>query len=94
MDDDPEPVREFYKRFGMNYPVAMADEKIGELYGGVVGLPTTLLIGRDGLICERVPGVIVDFEHFTQEIQALLAVKSRSSGIRSKTKSIGLASGP
>jgi cytochrome c biogenesis protein CcmG, thiol:disulfide interchange protein DsbE len=77
MDDDAETVREFYKRFGIDYPVAMADEKIGELYGGVVGLPTTFLIGRDGLIYDRVSGEIIDFLHFTQEIKTLLRVDSK-----------------
>jgi cytochrome c biogenesis protein CcmG, thiol:disulfide interchange protein DsbE len=94
MDDDAEPVRDFYKRFGMNYPVAMADEKVGALYGGVVGLPTTFLIGRDGRIYDRVLGAIVDFEHFREQIEALLAVKGRSSAMRSKAKSTGLASAP
>jgi cytochrome c biogenesis protein CcmG, thiol:disulfide interchange protein DsbE len=79
MDDDPEPVRDFYKRFRMNYPVVMADEKIGQLYGGIAGLPTTFLIGRDGLIYDRIPGGITDFARFTQEVQVLLADKPRRS---------------
>jgi cytochrome c biogenesis protein CcmG, thiol:disulfide interchange protein DsbE len=77
MDDDPETVREFYKRFGMNYPVAMGDGKVEALYGGVVGLPTTFLIGRDGLISDRVSGEITDFVDFTEEIKALLVYHSK-----------------
>jgi peroxiredoxin len=82
MDDAPEPVREFYKRFGMDYPVAMADEKIGGLYGGVVGLPVTFLIGRDGLIYDRISGPLLDFVRFTEEIEALLGIPPRASGSR------------
>lgn len=82
MDDAPEPVREFYKQFGMNYPVAMADEKVGALYGGVAALPITFLIGRDGRIYDRVPGPVVNFAHFRAQIEALLAVKRISSGVR------------
>lgn len=75
MDDDPQPVREFYKQFGMNYPVAMGNAKIGELYGGIIGLPTTFLIGRDGHIYDKVPGA-VDAARFEEEIKTLLAASS------------------
>jgi len=50
MDDQPEPVREFYQRFKINYPVVMGNAKTGELYGGVLGLPIAFLIGQDGRI--------------------------------------------
>ena len=53
MDDGPEPVREFYQRFRMNYPVVMGNAKTGELYGGVLGLPTAFLIGRDRRVYSR-----------------------------------------
>ena len=53
MDDGPEPVREFYQRFRMNYPVVMGNAKTGELYGGVLGLPIAFLIGRDGRAYSR-----------------------------------------
>src|ERR1035438_8339651 len=46
MDDAPEPVRDFYQRFKMNYPVVMGNAKTGELYGGVLGLPIAFLIER------------------------------------------------
>ncbi|MGB7133616.1 MAG: TlpA disulfide reductase family protein, partial [Candidatus Sulfotelmatobacter sp.] len=48
MDDAPGPVRDFDRRFKMNYPVVMGNAKTGELYGGVLGLPITFLIERDG----------------------------------------------
>ena len=50
MDDSPEPVVDFYKELQMNYPVAVGNDRLGELYGGMPGLPTTFLIGRDGRI--------------------------------------------
>lgn len=53
MDDDPEPVRDFYQRFKMNYPVVMGNAKIGEAYGGILGLPIAFLIGGDGRIHAR-----------------------------------------
>jgi len=53
MDDGPEPVRDFQKSFKMNYPVLMGNAKTGELYGGILGLPVSFLIGRDGRIVAR-----------------------------------------
>jgi peroxiredoxin len=53
MDDGPEPVRDYYQRFKLNYPVVMGDAKIGELYGGVFGLPIAFVIGRDGRIYKK-----------------------------------------
>ena len=56
MDDGPEPVRAFYERYRMNYPVIMGDASMGELYGGVLGLPIAFLIGRDGRIARKYIG--------------------------------------
>ncbi len=72
MDDSVPPVLAFYKQFGMNYPVAMGEAKLGALYGGIIGLPTTFLIGRDGRIYDKVPGA-VDEQRFVVEIKTLLA---------------------
>ena len=72
LDDSPEPVREFYREFRMNYAVAMGDERVPELYGGIIGLPTTFLIGRDGRIHSRHIGA-TDVSVFEEEIKELLA---------------------
>lgn len=53
IDDSPEPVREFYQKFQMNYPVVMGNAKTGELYGGILGLPVAYLIDREGRITSR-----------------------------------------
>ncbi|MDE3181529.1 MAG: TlpA family protein disulfide reductase [Acidobacteriota bacterium] len=75
MDDGPAPVRQFYSDFHMNYPVAMGSQKLSELYGGIIGLPTTFVIGRDGRIYDKIPGA-VDRGLFDTEIQTLLAAPS------------------
>jgi thiol-disulfide isomerase/thioredoxin len=72
MDDGPEPVRQFYKAFHMNYPVVMGSDKLGELYGGILGLPTSFLIGRDGRIYAKHVG-LTDVSVFESEIKELLA---------------------
>jgi peroxiredoxin len=71
MDDRPEPVRDFCQRFKMNYPVVMGNAKIGELYGGVLGLPIAFLIGRDGRIYGKHIGA-TDITVFEEEIISLL----------------------
>ena len=71
MDDGPEPVRAFYEQFHMNYPVVMGNAKTGELYGGVLGLPITFLIGRDGRIYAKHIGA-TDAAVFEKEIKSLL----------------------
>ncbi len=74
MDDSPEPVRDFYQRFKMNYPVVMGNAKTGELYGGVLGLPIAFLIGRDGRIYSKHIGT-TDIAVFEREIAILLRTK-------------------
>ena len=74
MDDGPEPVRDFYQSFKMNYPVVMGNATTGELYGGVLGLPIAFLIGRDGRIYSKHIGA-TDISVFEGEIATLLRVK-------------------
>jgi thiol-disulfide isomerase/thioredoxin len=56
MDDDLAPVASLVRKRGVNYPVVMGDEKIGLLYGGVLGLPVTFLIDRQGIVRARYKG--------------------------------------
>lgn len=72
MDDGPEPAREFYQRFQMNYPVVMGNAKIGELYGGVLGLPIAFLIDREGRIYKKHTGA-TDASVFERDVRTLLS---------------------
>ncbi len=56
MDDDSDPVRSFLRKRKLNYPIVMGDEKLGLAYGGVLGLPITYLIDRQGIIRARYQG--------------------------------------
>ncbi|MGA8438412.1 MAG: redoxin domain-containing protein [Candidatus Sulfotelmatobacter sp.] len=76
MDDGPEPVRAFYQRFKMNYPVVMGGAKTGELYGGVLGLPIAFLIGREGRIYSKHIGA-TGISVFEKEIVDLLRLSQR-----------------
>lgn len=78
MDDGPEPVRDFYQRSKINYPVAMGNAKIGELYGGILGLPIAFLIGRDGRVYAKHAGA-ADISVVEKEIADLLQSNIKSS---------------
>lgn len=56
MDDDAPPVRKLVTGLKLDYPVAMGDARLGERYGGVLGLPLTYLIGRDGVVRAQFQG--------------------------------------
>ncbi len=71
MDDDAAPVRRLYQKDRLNYLVVMGDERIGELYGGVLGLPVSFLIDSKGKIVKRYEGT-VDLRQFEGRLQRLL----------------------
>lgn len=74
MDDSADPVRPFYQEFHMNYPVVMGNAKIGELFGGVLGLPIAFLIGPDGRIYAKHIGA-TNTAVFEKEIKNLLKLE-------------------
>ena len=50
MDDSADVTRETMRKTAFAYPVVLGDAKFGNLYGGVLGLPLQMLVGRDGKI--------------------------------------------
>jgi len=56
MDDDAPPVHRLERRLNLGYPVMMGDAKLGEEYGGVLGLPVSFLVDRNGMIVEEFKG--------------------------------------
>jgi thiol-disulfide isomerase/thioredoxin len=71
MDDDPALARKIYDKLHLNYPVAMGDEKLGELYGGVFGLPLTYLIDSNGVVQAQFSGE-TDLNIIETQIKVLL----------------------
>ena len=72
MDDEAGPARRLYKRLNLNYPVAMGDEELGMLYGGVLGLPMTYLIDRDGVVRAQYQGE-TDLKAMEMQVKEMLA---------------------
>jgi peroxiredoxin len=50
MDDSEAVTRQTMQKAAFTYPVVLGDAKFGNLYGGVLGLPLQMLVGRDGKI--------------------------------------------
>ena len=58
MDDaSQEDISKFAKDLGVNYPILMGKEDVGDAYGGVQFLPATFYIGRDGKVIGKVFGL-------------------------------------
>ncbi len=55
----------------MNYPILIGNEDAAEKFGGLVGLPTTVLISRDGRQVKRIDGLLT-YEQMDKTIQSLL----------------------
>jgi thiol-disulfide isomerase/thioredoxin len=52
-DSSTQDIQNFVKEMGVNYPVLLGKEAVGQAYGGVDVLPTTFFIDRDGKIVAR-----------------------------------------
>jgi len=63
-------VKPFLANHKLNYPVVIGDDDLGEQFG-VINMPLTLLIDRNGKIAESHAGV-VDKDSFEAKIRSLL----------------------
>jgi thiol-disulfide isomerase/thioredoxin len=70
MQDTEDPVQ-FAKRIAVRYPLAVAADDVRQKFGGLEGLPTTMLYDRAGILRKKVIG----FEYtsvFEAELRPLL----------------------
>lgn len=75
IDDDEHELRSFVAKSGIDYPIVIGNEKITDAFGGVLGLPTTYIIGRDGKVHGKQVGV-TDFAALERQIIPLLRQRS------------------
>jgi thiol-disulfide isomerase/thioredoxin len=71
MMDTEDPLR-FAQEAGVHYPLAIATQGITDRFGGLLGLPTTLIYDRGGTLRQK----IIGFEYTSvveTEIKSLLA---------------------
>ena len=55
---DPRDVQTFVSSRNITYPIAIVDADFISAIGGVVGYPTSILVGRDGTMLHKVMGPI------------------------------------
>jgi len=70
MRDTEDPIL-FAKKIGVRYPLAVAADDLKQKFGGIEGLPTTMLYDRQGVLRKKVIG----FEYtddFESALRALL----------------------
>jgi thiol-disulfide isomerase/thioredoxin len=81
MDDaSTEDIAKFTKEMGVNYPILLGQESVGESYGGVGVLPTTFFIDRDGKLIAREFGLqsrSVFVDHIKKAMSRGEAVQAR-----------------
>jgi hypothetical protein len=53
---DTEDPAQFAKKIGVRYPLAVAPDDLKQKFGGIKGLPTTMLYDRQGILRQKVVG--------------------------------------
>ena len=81
MDDEGKSVVEPYvqktefdvdgEKLKMNYPIVLGNDDLAAKFGGLIGLPTTVVITRDGKIAKRFIG-LANRDQLEKQIHALL----------------------
>jgi len=71
LDTDSAAVSRFAKKLGVNYTLALSTAEVQQAFGGILGIPTTILVDREGIIRQK----IIGFEYteaFESAIKELL----------------------
>jgi thiol-disulfide isomerase/thioredoxin len=81
MDDaSTEDIAKFAREMGVNYPILLGKESVGQSYGGVSVLPTTFFLDRDGKLIAREFGLqsrSVFVDHIKKAMSQGQAVQAR-----------------
>ena len=56
LDESPEAVRAFRRELGVNYRLALGDDKVAQRWGGILGLPVAFVVDRAGRLRARHEG--------------------------------------
>jgi thiol-disulfide isomerase/thioredoxin len=57
-EGDPAPLHRLIEKFGINYPVLLAENNVVRGFGGVTGIPVTFLVNRKGKIIKKYLGYV------------------------------------
>jgi peroxiredoxin len=70
-DDSPEQLQAFASEKKVTYPLLLISPELEDAYGPLFGLPTSVLIARDGSVCKRHFGPMSKAQ-LEKELKALL----------------------
>ena len=70
-DDTPEQLKAFASEHKVTYPLLLITPELEDAYGPLFGLPTSVIIARDGSVCKRHFGPMSK-EQLEREIKPLL----------------------
>ena len=70
-DDTPDQLKAFASEKKVTYPLLLITPEVEDAYGPLFGLPTSILIARDGSVCKRHFGPMSK-EQLEREIKPLL----------------------
>ena len=73
VDDPAEKMKPYAEEYKVNYPLLVGNgrEDVQNAFGPLLGIPVSVIIGRDGIIALKHTGIATK-EQFEREIQALL----------------------
>ncbi len=54
---EKDAIAEFASNLGVDYPILLGKESVGEAYECVRSVPVTIYVGRDGKVVEKVFGL-------------------------------------
>jgi cytochrome c biogenesis protein CcmG/thiol:disulfide interchange protein DsbE len=76
VDDPADKLQGYARVMKMNYPVlvGLRHDDLQDTYGPMLGLPTSILISRDGKVCDKHMG-LTGKNKFEEEIKALLGAE-------------------
>jgi thiol-disulfide isomerase/thioredoxin len=73
VDDPADKARAYAEEYKMNYPVllGLGRDEVQDAYGPIWGIPTSFLISRDAMVCQKIMGIAPKAK-FERQIKALL----------------------
>ena len=77
-EEGPEKVKKYVAEHKVNYKIVMGDEKTAEAFGGVIGLPTSFVVDREGKFYSMHRG-LVGKDVVEEELLQLLGVPKEES---------------
>ncbi|MGH9783940.1 MAG: TlpA disulfide reductase family protein [Terriglobia bacterium] len=77
-EEGPEKVKKYVAEHKVNYKIVMGDEKTAEAFGGVIGLPTSFIVDREGKFYSMHRG-LVGKDVVEEELLELLEVPKEES---------------